>query len=390
MSRTANPRLGRGRGTIRCRSGVTGSGRKPARLALVESRTYSGNPIAIPGDVTVPGLSVPVYQTERGPTTEQIGLVMPTSLCSGQIARMTTDALNAGDLCRATGLTRFATLVHTEGCGGTVVPEYKEMQIGYLQHPKLRHVLLLEHGCEITHNSYFHQLMAERGLDPANFGWASIQLDGGIDAVMLKIQRWFNDRLRADSLPARSVAGVEALRIGLLTQGEVPDYIARGLAWLSKTIVAGGGTVVVSDRDRLFASSFAAELELSDQPEATLGYGQAAPKAGFHIMANPRQHWGETLAGLGASGVEIMLAYVAGYPLAGHPLVPVLQVSGSAVSTDDLDAILTEGDDLVADYAGAAGGYFEGRTHCAASVDGRRRLPGDARSDRCIILICAG
>ena len=69
-------------------------------------------------------------------------------------------------------------------------------------------------------------------------------------------------------------------------------------------------------------------------------------KPGFHIMANPRQHWGETLAGLGATGVEVMLGYVEGYPLAGHPLVPVLQVSSGAVSPDDLDAVLTEGDDV--------------------------------------------
>ena len=37
-------------------------------------------------------------------------------------------------------------------------------------------------------------------------------------------------------------------------------------------------------------------------------------------MSNPRRHWGETLAGIGASGVELILGYVDGYPLAGHPL----------------------------------------------------------------------
>ena len=322
---------------------------RPANLTLMETRSYSGEPITIPDNVNVPQVRLPVFEAERGLTTEQIGLVMPTSLCSGQIAKMTTDTLNAHGLGKAAGLSRFATLVHTEGCGGTVVAEYKEMQIGYLQHPKLRHVLLLEHGCEITHNSYFRQLLLERGLDPADFGWASIQLDGGIDAVMQKILRWFSDRLQHDSLPPRSTAGMEALRIGLLTQGATPDYVKRGLATLCKLIVAGGGSIVVSDKDSLFGSSFSAALDLPDKPEATLGYGQALTKAGFHIMANPRQHWGETLAGLGATGVEIMLGAVDGYPLAGHPLVPVLQVSSSAVSADDLDAVLAEGDDIASD-----------------------------------------
>lgn len=319
---------------------------RPANVSLMAQRSYSGQPIAISADVHVPQVEIPAFEADGQWTTEQIGLIMPTSLCSGQIAKMTTDSLNAGEMGRAAGLSRFATLVHTEGCGGNVVPEYKDMQIGYLQHPKLRHIVLLEHGCEITHNSYFRQMMAERGLDPESFGWASIQLDGGIDAVMRKIVGWFAERLRDDAPPRKTIAGMQALRVGLLTQGEPPTHIARGLARLCKTIVAGGGTVVISDKDAMFDGPFATELGLHGTPDATLGYGQRTKRAGFHIMANPRQHWGETLAGLGASGVEIMLGYVEGYLLAGHPLVPVLQISGGAESLDDLDAVLSEADDV--------------------------------------------
>lgn len=317
-----------------------------ANVAMLEKRSYSGQPIAIPEDVDVPQVEIPAFDADGQWTTEKIGLVMPTSLCSGQIAKMTTDSLNAGEIGRSAGLSRFATLVHTEGCGGNVVPEYKDMQIGYLQHPKLRHVVLLEHGCEITHNSYFRKMMAERGLDPETFGWASIQLDGGIDAVMRKIVGWFGERLRDDAPSRKTIAGMQALRVGLLTQGEPPTYIARGLARLCKTIVAGGGTVVISDKDAILDDPFATELRLHWTPDATLGYGQRAKRAGFHIMANPRQHWGETLAGLGASGVEVMLGYVEDCMLAGHPLVPVLQVSGGAESLDELDAVLTEADNV--------------------------------------------
>ena len=321
---------------------------KPANVTLLTNRSYSGQPIAIPDDVDLPQVQIPAYDAGGEWTTEQVGLILPTSLCSGQIAKMTTDTLNAEGLGRAGGLSRFATLVHTEGCGGNVVPEYKDMQIGYLQHPKLRHALLLEHGCEITHNSYFRGLMAERGLDPAAFGWASIQLDGGIDAVMRKIIAWFSERLREDAPPRKTTVGLEAIRLGLLSQGDAPPHVAQGLATLCKTIVAGGGTVVASDKDALLDGSFALELGLNDGEAATLGYGQRAKRAGFHIMANPRAHWGETLAGLGASGVEVMLGYVEGCLLAGHPLAPVLQVSAGAASPDDLDAVLREGDDVSA------------------------------------------
>ena len=318
---------------------------RPVNVAILEgqsARSRDGQPLPIAADLEVPRLEIPVYEVDGQLTSEQIGLVMPTSLCSGQIARMTTDSLNAQEIGRAAGLSRFATLVHTEGCGGTVVSEFKETLTSYLQHPKLRHVLLLEHGCEITHNSYFRQLMAERGLDPAQFGWASIQLDGGIDAVMGKMVNWFAGRLRDDVLPPRKIAGMEAVRMALLTDGEVSDNAARELAKLGKIIVAGGGTMIVSEQDVLLDTAFVPQLGLPGKPAATLAYGQRVAQAGFHVMAAPRPHWSETLTGLGAAGVEVMLGVVGGHPLAGHPLVPVLQVTTGAAVTADLDAVLAD------------------------------------------------
>ena len=318
---------------------------RPANVTVLADRSYSGEPLSIAEADYTPSVSIPVYDNRGKVATEQVAMVLPTSLCSGQIARMTTDTLNATDLAASAGLSRFATLVHTEGCGGSVVPEYKDSLISYMQHPKLRHVLLLEHGCEITHNSYFRQLMGERGLDPADYGWASIQLDGGIDAVMTKMARWFRQRIAGDSVPAPRPAGMEALRLGLLSQGPIGDSAARCLARLCKMIARGGGTVVVSDKDSLLAGAFARELGIPAAAPATLGYGQQAAKAGFHVMASPRPHWSETLTGLGATGVELMLGLTEGYALAGHPLVPVLQVAFNRGSAVDLDAVLpAEGD----------------------------------------------
>lgn len=310
---------------------------RPANVAVLQRKSYSGQPIAIPPVEEPPHIELPVYATERGLTSELVGMILPTSLCSGQIARMTAEKLNALDIGRGAGLSHFVALVHTEGCGGSVVPEYINMQLGYLQHPKLRHTLLLEHGCEITHNSYFRSLLAERGLEPADFGWASIQMDGGIQAVMARIEDFFRGRLASDKPPPRALAGLEAMRIGLLTQGHVPESSGRALAELCGNIVAGGGTVVASDKDAVFAGSFGSRLGLPARPQASLAYGGLPERAGFHIMANPRRHWAETLAGLGASGVELILAHVEGSPLAGHPLLPVLQV-GAGPGAGDLDS----------------------------------------------------
>ena len=59
-------------------------------------------------------------------------------------------------------------------------------------------------------------------------------------------------------------------------------------------------------------------------------------------METPTEHWIETLTGLGATGVELMLAHVDGQPRQAHPLVPLLQVaSASASPSVDVDLTLT-------------------------------------------------
>jgi altronate dehydratase len=61
-------------------------------------------------------------------------------------------------------------------------------------------------------------------------------------------------------------------------------------------------------------------------------------------METPSEHWVETLTGLAATGVELILAYVGQHPMPSHPLVPVIQLTASgAVSQrygQDLDLIL--------------------------------------------------
>ena len=187
--------------------------------------------------------------------------------------------------------------------------------------------------------------MLERGLNPNDYGFASIQLDGGIDAVMRKIVAWFAERTAADAVPQRQMAGVEAIRLGLLTQSDISDEAARSLAQLCRMIVGGGGTVVVAENDPLIGGAFTQRLGLADAPAASLGYGQKATRNGFHVMARPRAHWSETLTGFGATGVELMLGGVDGYAMAGHPLLPTLQVAFGVDGNADLDAALSSSAD---------------------------------------------
>jgi len=53
-------------------------------------------------------------------------------------------------------------------------------------------------------------------------------------------------------------------------------------------------------------------------------------------MAMPTRDWGEQLTGLGASGVNVIVALVNHQPLPGHPMIPVLQLSEHPHGQTDL------------------------------------------------------
>lgn len=306
-------------------------------ISSIQAVERSGQPLTIE-KTDVPDVSFAAYQTENGVASDQIGLIMPTSLCSGQIARMATEHLNTQGLGRGKGISRFVTLVHTEGCGASTESEFEATILGYMTHPLVRFCLLLEHGCEITHNGYMRQLMAKADVDIAPFGWASVQLDGGIQAVMEKMENWFKNQItQAEAIPQKTV-GLEAVRVGLLTRSLIDDNLANELTHLTRQIVSAGGTVIVPDNDNLMQhSNFLPEL--GNDFEASLGYAQKPRTTGLHVMDMPTEHWGETLTGLGAVGVEVMLALTDGLPLASHPMIPVLQVAADGRAAADFDML---------------------------------------------------
>jgi altronate dehydratase len=295
--------------------------------------------------------SFEAIKSGRGPVLDQVGLVMPTSLCSGQISRRIANRLNERDATLGK-VTRFVALPHTEGCGvsaGSAETIYSRTVLGHLASPTVRFGLLLEHGCEKTHNDYFRNRLEEAGLDPGRFGWASVQLDGGIDSVVAKVEDWFAEILENAGELEYESAGPEALRLGLYASGPVSNDVARSLAQITLAVANSGGTVVVPERAAVLSSPVYLEAVLGDRPvENTLAYGQAVPsgKPGLHVMEAPTDHWVETATGLGATGVEVMLAHVVGHPLQAHRMIPLVQASSDPETlekyAEDLDVILEE------------------------------------------------
>ncbi len=147
-----------------------------------------------------------------GVASDQIALVMPTSLCSGQVARLIAEGLDA-DPPPWSDVSRFVALVHTEGCGSNnAAGLFLDTLAGHLAHRCVRHAVLLEHGCEQTHNDAVRRHLAERGLAADRFGWASVQMDGGIAGASARVAGQLEAMAAARAAETRPAGAAESVR----------------------------------------------------------------------------------------------------------------------------------------------------------------------------------
>ncbi|TWD80046.1 altronate dehydratase [Kribbella amoyensis] len=302
---------------------------------------------------------------------EQVGLILPTSLCSGQISlRIAAQAELekwAGD-----AVSRMVALPHTEGCGssgGASEETFARTMLGYLLHPNTRMALLLEHGCEKTHNDYFRSRLVEAGKDPSRFGWASIQGDGGLEAVTARVRDWYAGfDLPA---PAEIDGTVGDLTVALEARGALTGETAEALALIGREIVGAGGSVVLSSRGALLGHEGfrTAAFGTADEVGPTIAHGQRFAEPGWHVMRMPGTDWMETATGFGAGGVQQILAHVGGGTLSAQRFVPVVQFSS------DPETVAKYGDDLDAVAAGAAADQARTGLDTIAAVASRRQVP---------------
>lgn len=233
--------------------------------------------------------------------------------------------------------------------GGNSEDIYARTLIGHLTHPIVSLGVLLEHGCEKTHNDYIADALGNDGIPIERYGWASVQLDGGIDAAIQKVENWFDTRLAGMGAPYYSDVGLEHLCLGLTSIGKVSNNAAQSLVNVIQTVVGEGGTVVVPANATGLVSHAYLNRVLGDQIlKPTLAYGQRVAEAGFHIMDTPTGHVVETLTGLGGTGVDVMFAHVAGHPLQSHRMIPLIQATTDETTRsfyhDDLDLTPTDED----------------------------------------------
>ena len=267
-------------------------------------------------------IPAPAWPDER----PRVGLIAPTSLCSGQVAGL----IAAGIERRGTvagALAGVVALPHTEGCGsGGSDDLYTRTLVGHVLHPAVAAALLLEHGCERTHNDYFRAALRDAGQSADRFGWASIQLDGGIAAVTERVAGHFAAAV-ARRVPPR--AGGPPM-IGLVAAGAPRGpSTADLLACFAVAVVGAGGSVIVPAVGPTPAALAAAGL-VADRPRPTVRFAGRPAAGGLHLMAAPTGHVDEIVGGLAAAGAELIVTFSPTRPMHAHPFVPVLQITDAA------------------------------------------------------------
>ena len=288
-------------------------------------------------------------ETNARPATERVGLILPTSLCAGQVARLAAERLTARAIGRTQGISRFVALVHTEGCGFGGDSMYRLLlrtYQGYLTHPNVAAALLLEHGCEKIPNDVMRHHLESAGIATSRFGWSSVQLDGGIEKALDRIETWFAECFAALPPPAAEAAALGDLTLGLMAAPPVASATATTLARIARTMTADGGSVLLPESDPLLANEFFRAGTIGAiPPHATLAYGQPIIHPGFHVVATETDHWVENLTGLGGCGAHLVLALIRDRTQPGHPLIPVIQVAAPSerglLPDDELDLRLT-------------------------------------------------
>jgi altronate dehydratase len=318
-------------------------------------------------------------ENSRRATTDRVGLVLPTSMCSAQIARLAAERMNAKGLAPALGLTRFLALTHSEGCGFGGESMYQLLlrtYRGYATHPNVGATLLLEHGCEKIPNDSMRRQFENAGLPLDRFGWASVQLDGGIDKTLAKVEAWFTEKAAGAGPAAGAGDGWAGLTVGVMTTGPLTSVSLSVLLTVIHQIQREGGSVLLPESDALLADPrFVGAVLGATPPQATLAYGQPMTVPGLHVVQTDSDHWVENLAGLGGCGAQVFLGFVGDTPQQGHPMLPVLQIAEAATlpaaATADVDLVFTaDGDANLARLHGLLTATARGAYTPVASAGG--------------------
>mmetsp|Transcript_25154 Transcript_25154/g.57160 ORF Transcript_25154/g.57160 Transcript_25154/m.57160 type:complete len:799 (+) Transcript_25154:337-2733(+) len=285
------------------------------------------------------------------PASCRVAVILPTSLCSGQVAVQIAEQINQS--MDKQQRDRVVALPHTEGCGTSTSALQDELfanvLLGHVLHPCVARAVFLEHGCEKTHNDWFRHRIADAGVDPAQFSYVSIQADGGIASAAKMVK----DVLTADRLPTvePQTTDMAHLRLAFAATSSVPPSHGRAIAAVAAELIgAGGGLTVAACSPLLRRPDFLDEVVEGGSAalRPNWPFGRHRKHAGVCVMQTPpRLSWVEEITGLTATGVHVLVV-LTHRTVPASPMIPSATILCS--DSDELDFNDAAHEALVAFY----------------------------------------
>lgn len=308
-------------------------------------------------------------------------LVLPSVICSHMVA----DRI-------AAAVPEAVSAPHGHGCAqiGDDNDQTRRTFLGLGANPNVAGTVVVGLGCEVLQSDTVASQLDERGVPVREL---SIQEAGGTEACIERGIELVHDLRSART--ARSSADLGDVTIGIVSSDLRDSTVECADALVGRfveSVVESGGRVVVAGSERLTANPAAARAaarsETVDSLDEMFARHRNHPARATRVAAKAREmafndtirSWGglsiseiidygdritidsglavldapsrfeEAATGLGAAGAGIIVHVTADGIPAGHPVVPVLKVSGDtdtlAALTADIDVDATRSDDI--------------------------------------------
>ena len=332
---------------------------------------------------------------ERGVGVRTRVLVLPSVICSHVVADRIADRVE-----------RAVSAPHDHGCAqlGADSDQTRRAFLGLGANPNVAGAVVVGLGCETVQSADVASGLADRGVPVREL---SIQGTGGTDDCTERGVELARERATEAGSAARASAGLGDLTVGVVASDLQPSTVETAdplVGELVEAVLAAGGRVLVAGVERFVAHPEAAlagtaeparaEMESllathRDRPARATRVRREAGEHGFDALS---REWGghpirevvdygerasldggvglvdaparfeEAATGLAAAGASLVVHVTGEGVPAGHPVVPVLKMSGdpetvAALSEDiDVDATAAGPGDLRERLLGVAGG----------------------------------
>ncbi|HET7323404.1 MAG TPA: UxaA family hydrolase [Halococcus sp.] len=309
-------------------------------------------------------------------------LVLPSVICSHMVADRIADTV-----------TEAVSTPHSHGCAqiGSDNDQTRRTFLGLGSNPNVAGTVVVGLGCEVLQSDDIASQLEKRGVAVREL---SIQDVGGTDECIEDGIDKVNDLQRLACETSRTDAGLGDLTVGIVSSDLRDSTIEEAdplVGRLAESVVAAGGRVVVAGSERLTANPEAATVaaansEVADTLNALFARHRNYPAKASRIAAKAREMefddttrlWGglpvsevidygdritvdsglavldapsrfeEATTGLVTAGAQLVIHVTGDGIPAGHPIVPVIKVSGNAdtvaVLSTDIDVDATNSD----------------------------------------------